>query len=230
MAETKLRPAIIGTTLLAIAVVSFMPSSFSGVLGHQGKLTYQPTGSEGTISGKVSFAGKPPQRKLIDSSADPVCQDASPELYTEDVIVTAGKLANVFVYVQSGDALEWYAFEAPKSDVFMAHRGCHFVPHVLGMHTSQTLKIANEDATTHNTHFIPKNNSDWNQSQPEKSAPLEKKFATPEVLIPVKEHATSLGKGLCSNPFTSVLFGKLAGWFLPNLRVTAGPIYGRGLA
>lgn len=186
--EMRLRPTLIWMTLLTIGALSVMPTRFSGVLGRQGKLTYQPTGSEGKITGKVSFAGKIPQRKLIDTSADPACQAANPELFTDDVIITASKLANVFVYVESGDMLELYAFDAPKPDVLLAHRGCSFVPHVLGMQQSQTLKIANEDATTHNTHIRSKENSDWNQSQPEDSPPLEKKFATPELLIPVKDN------------------------------------------
>jgi hypothetical protein len=192
--------------LLAIGVMSAIPTRFSGVSAHQGKLTYQPTGSEGKITGKVSFAGKIPQRLRIDTSADPVCQDANPELYTEDVIITAGKLANVFVYV-SGDMLELYAFEAPKSEALLAHRGCQLVPHVLGMQLSQTLKVANEDATTHNTHFLPKANRDWNQSQPENSAPVERKFETPELLIPVKDNQHPWQKAyvsILSHPFFAV--------------------------
>jgi hypothetical protein len=175
-------------------------------LGPQGKLTYQPTGSEGRITGKVSFAGQIPQRRLIDTSADPVCHDANPELYTEDVIITAGKLANVFVYV-SGDMLELYAFDAPKSDVVLAHRGCQLVPHVLGMQLSQTLKVANEDSTTHNTHFLPKANKDWNQSQPGNSPPVETKFETAEVLIPVKDNQHPWQKAyvsILSHPFFAV--------------------------
>ena len=202
----KLRPALILTALLATGAMSVIPTSFSGVLGHQGKLTYQPTGSEGKITGKVTFAGKILQRKLIDTSSDPVCQDANPELYTEDIIITAGKLANVFVYV-SGDMLELYAFDAPKSDVLMAHRGCQLVPHVLGMQLSQTLKIANEDATTHNTHFMLKANKDWNQSQPEKSPPIERKFETAEVLIPVRDNQHPWQKAyvsILSHPFFAV--------------------------
>jgi len=202
----KLRPALILTALLATGAMSVIPTSFSGVLGHQGKLTYQPTGSEGKITGKVTFAGKILQRKLIDTSSDPVCQDANPELYTEDIIITAGKLANVFVYV-SGDMLELYAFDAPKPEVLLAHRGCQFVPHVLAMQLSQTLKLTNEDATTHNTHFRPKDNKDWNQSQPESSQPLEKKFATPEVLIPVRDNQHPWQKAyvsILSHPFFAV--------------------------
>lgn len=203
----KLRPALIWMTLLTIVAMSVLPTRFSGVFGHQGKLTYQPTGSEGKITGKVSFAGKIPQRKLIDTTADPVCQEANPELYTDDVIITAGNLANVFVYVQSGDMLELYAFDAPKSDASLAHRGCRFVPHVLGMQQSQTLKIVNEDASSHDTHFIAKDNSDWDQSQPENSPPLERKFAIPELLIPVKDKQHPWEKAyvaVLSHPFFSV--------------------------
>src|SRR5215510_12671275 len=65
------------------------------------KPTYQPTGGEGIIAGTVRFEGKPTQPRLIDASADPACP--SDDLYTEDVIVRAGKLANAFVYVRSGD-------------------------------------------------------------------------------------------------------------------------------
>lgn len=203
----KLRPVLIWMALIATGAMSVIPSSSSGVLGHQGKLTYQPTGSEGKITGKVSFAGEIPQRKRIDTSADAVCQDANPELYTDDMIITAGNLANVLVYVQSGDMLELYAYDAPKSEVLLAHRGCRFVPHVMGMQQSQTLKIANEDATSHNTHFISKTNSDSNQTQPENSAPLEKKFATPELLIPVKDMQHPWEKAyvsVFSHPFFAV--------------------------
>ena len=202
----KLRPVLIWMTLLIIGAISGVPSRSSGILGPQGKLTYQPTGSEGRITGKVSFAGQIPQRRLIDTSADPVCHDANPELYTEDVIITAGKLANVFVYV-SGDMLELYAFDAPKSDVLLAHRGCQLVPHVLGMQLSQTLKVANEDSTTHNTHFLPKANKDWNQSQPGNSPPVETKFETAEVLIPVKDNQHPWQKAyvsILSHPFFAV--------------------------
>jgi len=202
----KLRPVLIWMTLLIIGAISVVPPRSSGILGPQGKLTYQPTGSEGRITGKVSFAGQIPQRRLIDTSADPVCHDANPELYTEDVIITAGKLANVFVYV-SGDMLELYVFDAPKSDVVLAHRGCQLVPHVLGMQLSQTLKVANEDSTTHNTHFLPKANKDWNQSQPGNSPPVETKFETAEVLIPVKDNQHPWQKAyvsILSHPFFAV--------------------------
>src|SRR2546427_2579853 len=56
------------------------------------------SGGVGGVSGKTAFNGTAPAPKKIDSSADPVCGQKNPNLSTEDIIVTDGKLANVFVY------------------------------------------------------------------------------------------------------------------------------------
>jgi carboxypeptidase family protein len=176
--------AIAGTAFLVVATLS-ATDRLSASSQEPTKPAYQQTGSEGAITGSISFEGKLPQPKLIDQGADPVCQ-GNGDLYTEDVIIRAGKLANVFVYVRSGDAIEWYSFEPPAAEVSISHQGCRVVPHVMGMRTQQTLKVSNEDATTHNNHFTPKLNPDWNQSLPAGAAPLEKKFSQPEVLIPFK--------------------------------------------
>src|SRR5690349_354526 len=47
-----------------------------------------------TISGVISFTGTPPAPKKIDTTADPVCSQKSPNLMTDDTIVKDGKLAN----------------------------------------------------------------------------------------------------------------------------------------
>ena len=182
----KLACVVIAATIFTVAAASVPTTTPSEKLRNQGKVVYQPTGSEGTISGKTLFDGQPPQPRRIDGSADPVCEAGDRELYTEDVIVKAGKLANVFVYVESGDALNWYSFEAPTTEVSVAHNGCQLVPHVLGMRLQQTLKIANDDGTTHNSHLVPKMNPDWNQSQPPGAEPLTHKFTAPEIFIPLK--------------------------------------------
>jgi len=200
-----IKKLMFGITILAVATIG--PARDFAGNANQTKPIYQPTGGEGTITGKISFEGEPPQPRRIDGSADPVCEAANPELLTEDVIVTAGKLANVFVYVRAGDPLQWYAFEATQPEVFLAHRGCQYVPHILGMQTEQGLKIANDDATTHNTHFTSKNNPDWNQSQPPNSAPLEIKFKVPEMLIPAKDNQHPWERAyvaILSHPFFAV--------------------------
>src|SRR5207244_8879880 len=59
-------------------------------------------------------------------------------------------------------------------------------PHVLGVQVDQTLQVVSSDATTHNIHPQPKDNREWNESQAPGAAPLDKKFARGEVMIPVK--------------------------------------------
>jgi hypothetical protein len=50
----------------------------------------------------------------------------------------------------------------------------------------QTVQIKNDDPTTHNIHPTPKDNREWNESQPPQAAPIEKNFAREEIMLPVK--------------------------------------------
>ena len=152
---------------------------------------YKSTGNEGTVSGAIAYNGTPPPPKKIDSSADPVCAQNNPNLTTEDVVAKDGKLANVFVYIKDGTLADGskftdYTWDIPSSPVTLDQHGCHYKPHVLGVQANQIVRITNSDPTQHNSHPTPKFNEEWNQTQPNGAAPLEKKFARPEVLIPVK--------------------------------------------
>jgi hypothetical protein len=152
---------------------------------------YKAKGDEGTVSGAISFTGTPPAPKKIDTSADPVCGTANPNLSTEDTVVKDGKLANVFVYIKDGTAADGtkfaaYTFDTPSDAVTLDQKGCHYVPHVIALQVNQKFRVTNSDPTQHNIHPNPKNNPGWNQTQPNGAAPIEKTFARAEVLIPVK--------------------------------------------
>lgn len=144
---------------------------------------YVSKGDEGTVTGVIKFDGTPPAAKRIDMSADANC--AGGETMTDDVKVADGKLANVFVYVKGG-GVEDYTYETPGEPVVIDQKNCRYHPRVVGMQVGQTLRVLNSDATTHNVHPTPKNNQEWNQSQPPNGAPIEKKFNRAETLIPVK--------------------------------------------
>ena len=149
------------------------------------------TGATGTISGVVSFEGTPPAPKKIDTAADPVCGQKNPNLMTDDTVVKDGKLANVFVYVkegtvEGGDKFADYIWDVPTAPLKLDQNGCHYVPHVMGVMVNQKIQITNSDATQHNIHWTPKNNPEWNQSQPNGAPPIEKTFARSEILVPVK--------------------------------------------
>ncbi|MBI2677392.1 MAG: hypothetical protein HYX28_01275 [Candidatus Koribacter versatilis] len=138
-----------------------------------------------SVSGMAMFTGAAPKPTKIDMSQDPACKKSGAENMTETVVVDdKGDLANVFVYVKDG--LGDRAFEVPKDKVTLDQQGCRYHPHVLGMMAGQTVEIKNDDDTTHNIHPSPKDNKEWNESQPPKGSPLEKNFARQEVLIPVK--------------------------------------------
>ena len=134
-----------------------------------------------TVNGTVKFDGTAPKPAKIDMSQDPGCKGTNT---AEAVVVSNGDLANVFVYVKDG--LGNRTFEAPKDPVVLDQKGCQYHPHVLGVMTGQTVQIKNDDPTTHNIHPTPKDNREWNESQPPSAPALEKNFTREEIMLPVK--------------------------------------------
>jgi hypothetical protein len=89
------------------------------------------------------------------------------------------------------------------------------VPHVVGVMLGQVLKVVSSDPTTHNVHFMPKENREYNASQIPGAAPLVMRFTRPEIMIPVKCNQHPWMKayiGVVSNPFYAVT-GDNPGWF-----------------
>jgi plastocyanin len=134
-----------------------------------------------SVSGTVKLDGEAPKAARIDMSQDPACKGTNT---AENVVATAGHLSNVFVYVKEG--LGSRTFDVPKEAITLDQSGCKYHPHVMGVMAGQTIKIANSDPTTHNIHPTPKDNREWNESQPPQAAALEKNFAREEIMLPVK--------------------------------------------
>lgn len=141
----------------------------------------------GSITGTIKLDGAPPKMKTINMAAEPGCakEHANQPAMTEDVVPGEnGTLQNVIVYLQ-GDFGQ-YAFAAPTTAAAIDQKGCQYHPHVLALMANQPLQVINSDPVTHNIHPVPKDNREWNQSQPPGSAPIDQTFARPEVAIPVK--------------------------------------------
>ena len=134
-----------------------------------------------TVSGTVKFDGAAPKATKIDMSQDPACKGINE---AENVAVDGGNLGNVFVYVKDG--LGSRTFDVPATPVVLDQSGCKYHPHVLGVMAGQTVQIKNDDQTTHNIHPTPKDNREWNESQPPSSPAIEKNFAREEIMLPVK--------------------------------------------
>ncbi|HWO02131.1 MAG TPA: carboxypeptidase regulatory-like domain-containing protein [Blastocatellia bacterium] len=196
--------------VLSVSPVVLAPSevSHSDDTGAQTaeKPRYVRTGAEGALSGKILFEDEAPSRKRIDMSQDAICAETSRNPRTEDVIVNGDKLANVFVYVKSGN-LARFQFETPETNVVLDQQRCRFVPRVLGIQTGQHILVFNSDPTTHNVHPAPKYNPEWNQSQMAHGTPIETKFMRAETMIPVKCNQHPWMKayvGVLTHPFFAV--------------------------
>src|SRR3954466_1978010 len=137
----------------------------------------------GTITGRVLFEGTPPDNPVIKTTSDSAC--GSGELRGETYVVDNGGLKNVFVYVKDGLGHK-YIFDPPTEPVKIDQKGCHYIPHVVGVRTTQPLEISNSDATLHNVHGMPQSNAEFNQGQPIQGVKNSVTFSTPEVLIPFK--------------------------------------------
>jgi hypothetical protein len=142
--------------------------------------------TSGAVFGKVLFTGKAAAPKKVDMDEDPQCKKLhSSEVLDRPVAVNKnGTLANVFVYIKGG--LEGKKFEPPPTPAKMDQKGCWFEPRVLGIQTGQQFEVTNSDPVTHNIHPRAHENREWNQSQAQGAAPLERKFMQPEIMIRVK--------------------------------------------
>ena len=181
-----------GAVGLAIAMISCgggsQPATEAPAGGAPAASSGKPVDASmaGSVKGMIKLDGAAPKMKTINMAAEPVCakQHTTPAM-TEDVVTGAGgALANVIVYLK-GD-FSAYSFDAPSGAVTIDQKGCQYTPHVLALRTGQSLMVTNSDMTTHNIHPVPKDNREWNESQPPGAAPINQSFAREEVAIPVK--------------------------------------------
>ncbi len=145
------------------------------------------TATAGTVTGTIKLDGMAPKPKKINMAAEPNCAKAHEGMpaETEDVVPgDNGMLENVVVYLK-GDFSQ-YSFPPNTTPQEIDQKGCQYHPHVLALQTGEPLQVVNSDQTTHNIHPVPKDNREWNESQPPGAPAINQSFARPEVAIPVK--------------------------------------------
>lgn len=160
-----------------------------------------------TLTGKVSFKGAKPTVRKISMDATPACAKAHPTApVSEEVVINDnGTVRYTFVWVKSG--LPDSSWPAPSGTVSLNQEGCIYKPHMVGIRAGQDLEIINSDPTNHNIHPLPKDNREWNESQPPKGDKKIKQFARQEVMIPVKCNVHPWMKsfiGVVNHPFFAV--------------------------
>jgi plastocyanin len=161
----------------------------------------------GTISGKAVLEGTAPENPVINMSSDPACSGANKgEVRSETYMVDKGGLQNVFVYIKDGLGNK-YLFDTPMDPVKLDQRGCHYIPHVIGVRVGQPLEIVNSDNTMHNVHGMPQTNQEFNFGQPVPGLKQAVTFTAPEVMIPFKCDVHSWMRayiGVVNHPYFAV--------------------------
>lgn len=159
----------------------------------------------GDIAGTIVFEGEAPAMDAIDMSDEQVCADKhSSAPMANEVVVSDGMLANVFVYVKEG--LESLQFPTPGDAVLLDQDGCMYRPHVLGVMTGQDITIRNSDGVLHNINASPTEQRGFNTSQPT-TMESTRSFRTAEVMVPLRcdVHGWMTAYiGVMENPFFSV--------------------------
>jgi len=218
----------LGMYLLAIGAFAFVMTGCGGKKDESAETpapASAPAGktvdaaTAGEVTGSVKLDGAAPKMKTISMAAEPACTKGHTGPVTSEEVVTGdkGALANVVVYVKSG--LDGYSFPAPATPVKFAQEGCQYHPHVAGVQVGQGIEVVNNDQTTHNIHPIPKENREWNESQPPGAAPIAKTFAREEIAIPVKCNVHPWMKAyiaVFNNPYYQVT-GKDGSFTLKNV-------------
>ena len=140
-----------------------------------------------TITGTVTFTGKPPALKPLAMDADPACAKKHTKPVPAEMLVLGGgnTMANVILWVSKG-LPAGKTFPVPKTPVTLDQKGCVYVPHAMGIMVGQAYRILNSDGILHNIHTLPKVNPSFNRAMPATSKEASTTFAKPEPIFQIK--------------------------------------------
>jgi plastocyanin len=144
-------------------------------------------GAAGTITGTITFEGKPPALKPLSMDADPVCaKKHSAPVPNEMLALGSGNtMGNILVFVSKG-VPAGKSWPVPKTPVVLDQNGCLYKPHVMGIMVGQTYRILNSDGVLHNIHTLPKINAAFNKGMPPTLKEATTVFSKPEEVFHIK--------------------------------------------
>ena len=144
-------------------------------------------GLASSVTGTVTFDGKPPTLRPLAMDADPACaKKHSAPVPSEALVLGAGStMGNVLVFVSKG-LPAGKTWPAPSTPVVLDQDGCQYKPHVQGIMVGQTYRILNSDGILHNVHSLPKINPSFNKPMPPTLKETTTTFAKPEPIFQIK--------------------------------------------
>jgi plastocyanin len=140
-----------------------------------------------TVTGTITFTGKPPALKPLAMDADPACaKKHSKPVAAEMLVLGSGQtMGNVIVWVSKG-LPAGKSWPVPKTPVVLDQKGCVYVPHAMGIMVGQAYRILNSDGILHNVHTLPKINRSFNRAMPGTSKEATTQFEKPEPIFQIK--------------------------------------------
>ena len=161
-----------------------------------------------TVTGTITFTGKPPALKPLAMDADPACAKKHGKPVPAEMLVlgNGNTMGNVIVWVSKG-LPAGKSYPAPKTPVTLDQKGCVYVPHAMGIMVGQPYRILNSDGILHNVHTLPKINPSFNRAMPATSKEATTTFAKPEPVFQIKCDVhpwMSAYIGVFTHPFFSV--------------------------
>jgi plastocyanin len=140
-----------------------------------------------SVTGTVTFDGKPPALKPLAMEADPACaKKHSAPVPSEMLVLGSGNtMGNVIVFVSKGlpPGKTW---PAPTTPVVLDQNGCQYKPHAQGIMVGQAYRILNSDGILHNVHALPNINTQFNQPMPPTMKEKTVTFPKPEPIFQIK--------------------------------------------
>jgi len=130
----------------------------------------------GTIVGRVTLSGAPPELVAHDQASDPVCPEEAEPPYVR--LGGDGGLRDVVVRLPDGAA----AGEPAGDSVTLDQRACSYAPYVVGAVVGQTLRVLNSDDTLHNVNARHESHSIFNRPQPAGAPALTRTLDEPGAL------------------------------------------------
>jgi plastocyanin len=142
------------------------------------------TGPAVEINGVVVFEGQVPKNKKLNLPAA-CAKNHKGDAYSNEIIVTNGKVQNVLVRIISG--LEGKTFtDVPTEEIELDQRGCMYTPRVVGARVGQKVTFINSDPVFHNVRSVTNENQRFNMAMPHQNQRETKIFKKPELFLQAK--------------------------------------------
>lgn len=136
----------------------------------------------GTITGHITFIGKPPGNPVIRMGMDPKCADMNRGrlvIQEEALVARDGSVGNAFVRLEG----TFPQAPVPSQPVVIDQRACVYGPRVVGVRVGQKLVIRNDDDLLHNVHSSSASSNSFNVGQPKAGLAFEFTPRAPEVMV-----------------------------------------------